>query len=171
MLATRTMADVGGGENLMRMQRFAKLCLMAVLAVPSLADAQAATAPSAGKIVATIDTTKVSEPISKYEYGMFIEHIGSLIYRSLWSEMLDDRKFYYPITSKEPQAQAPAGPLRGFAPRRWTPVGPDESVVMDKDDAFVGEQSPRIQLDPSTPHGIQQSGLGLVKGKQYTGRI
>ena len=32
---------------------------------------------------------------------MFIEHIGPLIYRSLWSEMLDDRKFYFPITSKE----------------------------------------------------------------------
>ena len=32
---------------------------------------------------------------------MFIEHIGSLIYRSLWSEMLDDRKFYFPITSKK----------------------------------------------------------------------
>ncbi|HME00595.1 MAG TPA: alpha-L-arabinofuranosidase, partial [Terriglobia bacterium] len=88
----------------MRMQRFAKLCLMAVLAVPSLANAQAATSPSAGTIVATIDTNKVGEPISKYEYGMFIEHIGSLIYRSLWSEMLDDRKFYFPISSQEPES-------------------------------------------------------------------
>jgi len=155
------------------MQRFAKLCLIAVLAVPSLADAQAATAPSARTIVATIDTTKVSEPISQYEYGMFIEHIGSLIYRSLWSEMLDDRKFYYPISSQEPKTagQSQGGPMRNMQLRKWRPVGPDEFVVMDKDQPFVGDQSPRIELDASTPHGIRQSGLALVKGKKYIGRI
>jgi alpha-L-arabinofuranosidase len=157
----------------MRIQRFAKLCLMAVLAVPILSGAQAATTPSSGTIVATIDTTKVSEPISKYEYGMFIEHIGSLIYRSLWSEMLDDRKFYYPISSKEsePAASGPARRFRNLMPRRWRPVGPDESVVMDKDHPFVGDESPRIELDPSRPHGIRQSGLALVKGKRYGGHI
>ena len=36
---------------------------------------------------------------------MFIEHIRTLIYRSLWSEMLDDRKFYFPISSTEPDAR------------------------------------------------------------------
>ena len=55
--------------------------------------------------------------------------------------------------------------------RKWRPVGPDEVVVMDKDQPFVGDQSPRIALDPSTPHGIRQSGLALVKGKKYAGRI
>jgi alpha-L-arabinofuranosidase len=167
------MTGVEGGENHMRMQRFVKLCLMTVLAVPSLAAAQAATAPSPRTIVATIDPTKVSEPISKYEYGMFIEHIGSLIYRSLWSEMTDDRKFYFPISSKEPKpaGQAQGGPMRNMQLRKWRPVGPDEFVVMDKDQPFVGDQSPRIELDASTSHGIQQSGLALVKGKKYTGRI
>src|SRR5271157_2060866 len=147
MLATRTMADVGGGENHMRMQRFAKLCLMAVLAVPSLANAQAATSPSAGTIVATIDTNKVGEPISKYEFGMFIEHIGTLIYRSLWSEMIDDRKFYFPISSKEPEAppRPQGGPSRSML-RKWRPVGPDDVVVMGRDQPFVGDRSTRIQL-------------------------
>ena len=42
---------------------------------------------------------------------------------------------------------------------------------MDKDKPFVGDQSPRIELDASAPRGIRQSGLALVKGKQYTGRI
>ena len=55
--------------------------------------------------------------------------------------------------------------------RKWRPVGPDEVVVMDKDNPFVGDQSPRIALDASTPHGIQQAGLALVSGKRYTGRI
>jgi hypothetical protein len=101
---------------------------------------------------------------------MFIEHIGTLIYRSLWSEMLDDRKFYFPISSKESQGP-PGGPFRGMQLRKWRPVGPDEVVVMDTDRPFVGDQSPRIRLDPSASHGIRQSGLALVKGKKYAGRI
>src|SRR5579859_6157211 len=157
----------------MRIGRYAKLGVIALLAVLSRAAAQAPTTPSSGTIIARIDTTQVSEPVSKYEYGMFIEHIGSLIYRSLWSEMLDDRKFYFPIVSKEPEptGQAQGGPARNRQIRKWRPVGPDEVVVMDKDQPFVGDQSPRIQLDPSTPHGIRQSGLALVKGNSYTGRI
>jgi len=102
---------------------------------------------------------------------MFIEHLGSLIYRSLWSEMLDDRKFYFPTSSEEPSTQAAAGPFRVFQLRKWRPVGLDASVVMDKDQPFVGEQSPRIELDPATPHGIQESGLALANGKRYTGYI
>jgi len=42
---------------------------------------------------------------------------------------------------------------------------------MDKDQPFVGEQSPRIELDPSTPHGIRQSRLALAKKKRYTGHV
>jgi alpha-N-arabinofuranosidase len=42
---------------------------------------------------------------------------------------------------------------------------------MDKDRPFVGDQSPRIQLTPDTPHGVIQAGVTLVKDKRYTGRI
>ena len=61
--------------------------------------------------------------------------------------------------------------MRNMQLRKWRPMGPDESVVMDKDQPFVGDQSPRIELGATTPHGIRQSGLALVKGKKYTGRI
>jgi alpha-N-arabinofuranosidase len=124
-------------------------------------------------IVVNIDAAQTAAPVSKYEYGMFIEHIGSLIYRSLWSEMLDDRKFYFPIASNEPEeaGRPQGGAMRGMQLRKWRPVGPDEAVAMDKEQPFVGDQSPRIQLDPATPHGIRQSGIALVKGKKYTGRI
>ncbi len=147
------------------------LCLAAALALPALARAAAPAGPAPRPIVATIDTTRVSRPISPYEYGMFIEHIGSLVYRSLWSEMLDDRKFYDPISSKA--APPPPGPafLRMLALRRWQPVGPDAVVVMDAHDPFVGAHSPRIALAAATPHGIRQSGIALVKGKRYTGYI
>lgn len=120
-----------------------------------------------------IDTEKISAPVSPYEYGMFIEHIGSLIYRSLWSEMLDDRKFYFPIKPEEPQAaaQAEGGPFRNMQLRKWRPVGADDAVVMDNEHPFVGEQSPRIDLNASTPRGIRQSGFAVVKGKKYLGHI
>jgi alpha-N-arabinofuranosidase len=124
------------------------------------------------RIVATIDASQTGVPVSRYEYGMFIEHIGNTMYGSLWAEMLDDRKFYFPITSQEPAApnQPQRNPMR-MQLRKWRPLGPDEVVVMDKDNPFVGDQSPRIELDPATPHGIRQAGLALVKGKKYTGSI
>jgi alpha-N-arabinofuranosidase len=120
----------------------------------------------------TIDTRQTAAPISKYIYGQFIEHIGSTMYSSLWAEMLDDRKFYFPITAAEPEptARQQGGPFR-MRLRKWHPVGPEASVMMDKNQPFVGDQSPRIVLDSATPHGIRQSGLALVKGKRYTGRI
>ncbi len=125
------------------------------------------------RLMVTLNTQQTAEPVSKYAFGMFIEHIGPLVYRSLWSEMLDDRKFYFPISSKKPLASA--GPRRGGpgreALRQWHPVGPEQVVVMDKVQPFVGDHSPRIELDSFTPHGIRQSGLALVKGKKYTGRI
>jgi alpha-N-arabinofuranosidase len=125
------------------------------------------------RLIVTIDTGRTAEPVSKYEFGMFIEHIGPLVYRSLWSELLDDRKFYFPISSKKPatSVRQQGGGFRRPSLRKWYPVGPPEAVVMDKDHPFVGEHSPRIALDASLPHGIRQSGLALVKGRKYTGRI
>ncbi len=152
----------------MRISLFAVTALWLGCAIAAAAQQAEPSVPD--RLTANIDTQQTAEPVSQYEFGMFIEHIGSLIYRSLWSEMLDDRKFYFPISSKE--AKAPAGPgFPGMQLRKWRPVGPDEVVVMDKDHPFVGDQSLRIQLDPSTPHGIRQSGFALIKGKKYMGRI
>jgi alpha-L-arabinofuranosidase len=123
-------------------------------------------------VQASIDTRQTAPSVSPYEFGMFIEHIGNTMYSSLWAEMLDDRKFYFPINSQEPAAptRTPGNPMR-MTLRKWRPIGPDEVIVMDKEKPFVGEQSPRIALDSSTPHGIRQSGIALVKGKKYTGHI
>jgi alpha-N-arabinofuranosidase len=121
----------------------------------------------------TINTQQTADPVSKYVFGSFIEHIGGTIYRSVWAELLDDRKFWFPINSKEdvlPPGQNAAQRQR-MALRKWRPVGPDDAITMDKENPFVGEQSPSIQLDASTPHGIKQAGIALVKGKTYTGRI
>ena len=42
---------------------------------------------------------------------------------------------------------------------------------MDKEKPFVGEQSPRITLDATTPHGIKQVRARAGQGQAYTGRI
>jgi alpha-N-arabinofuranosidase len=103
---------------------------------------------------------------------MFIEHIGRTMYGSLWAEMLDDRKFYFPIVAKDPEPKEPASPMaRMMRLRKWRPIGGDDVVTMDREKPFVGEQSPRIALDARTPHGLRQAGLALVKGKRYTGRV
>jgi alpha-L-arabinofuranosidase len=150
-----------------------------VLAATIMAQAcfQAATAqqsqPSApGPLQVTIDIQNTADPVSKYIFGSFIEHIGTTIYRSMWAELLDDRKFYFPISSKEAQTapRAQGNPMRNPL-RKWVPVGPDEAVAMDSDRPFVGEHSPRIALAASAPHGIRQSGFSLVGGKHYNGRI
>ena len=154
-----------------RFSRFAGAALWLGLAAVSAAQQAAPEAPK--RIAVTVNPEQTAEPVSKYEFGMFIEHIGPLIYRSLWSELLDDRKFYFPISSKEPASadRAQGASRRNNQLHGWKPIGPDEAVVMDKERPFVGDQSPRIQLDSSSPHGIRQAGLSLVKGRKYTGRI
>lgn len=136
------------------------------------AQAQEPTSTPRQSDVATLDATKVGAPISRYDYGMFIEHLGNIINHGLWSEMLDDRKFYFPINSK-PQKEPAGNPMRArfLKMKKWRPIGGDEFVVMDHEHAYVGEQSPEIKLDIKTPHGVQQSGLALRKEKAYTGRI
>jgi len=78
-----------------------------------------------------IETAKTGAPISKYIYGQFLEHGGNIVNEGVWAEMLEDRKFFNPITTKAPDAPpVPAWRRRG-PPRRWTPIGGDEAVVMD----------------------------------------
>jgi len=122
-------------------------------------------------VQATIDASKTGAPISKYIYGQFLEHIGGIVNNNIWAEMLDDRKFYYPVTSKTPGG--PAGPAwaRRNPPRRWTPLGGDEFVTMDSKRAYTGDHSPRIRLSRTESHGIQQAGLAVRKGKAYIGRV
>ncbi len=128
-----------------------------------------AVAAPPGQLVATIDAGKIGEPISNYLYGMFLEQLANLIYRSLWSELLDDRKFYFPISSAEQKAAGPS--VLRMRIRKWRPIGGDEFVVMDRDQPYVGGHSPRITPGGAAPRGIQQSGLALQQGKGYSGRV
>jgi len=46
-----------------------------------------------------LDTARTNAPINPFIYGQFIEHLGRCIYGGIWAEMLEDRKFYFPITA------------------------------------------------------------------------
>lgn len=98
----------------------------------------------------TIDAAHTGAPISEYIYGQFIEHLGRCIYGGIWAEMVEDRKFYYAVDANE-------SPWKSNS----------EPVQMVNDSPFVGEHTPQI---PSGG-GLVQSGLGVVKGKRYAGRI
>ena len=122
---------------------------------------------SAQQLSMTVDAGQSGAAISRYVYGFFTELMANCYEFGMWSEMLYDRKFFYPVDSSK--EVTPPNSKR-FAVR-WRPVGPDAFVVMDRAHAWVGEHSPMVKLEAATPHGIQQGGMAVRKGRKYTGRV
>src|SRR3954466_10186655 len=88
----------------------------------------------------TVDASKTGAPISKYIYGQFIEHLGRCIYGGIWAEMLEDRKFYYPITEKyRPYGDSTNTKFPIVSASPWEVTGPAKSVNMVDEEPFVGE--------------------------------
>ena len=147
------------------------LSLLAIVTCWPSADARAAddaTPSTAHEISVTIDATKTGPPINPFIYGQFIEHLGRCIYGGIWAEMLEDRKFYYPVTDKYDPYRSLKDtkfPVVGASP--WQVIGPAGSVTMDQRAPFVGEQSPQV----AAGSGIHQNDLGLVAGKEYIGYV
>ncbi len=94
-------------------------------------------APATGTV--SIDAAKKGEPISKYVYGQFIEHLGRCIYGGIWAEMLEDRKFFYPVGAKQSPWKSLAGP---------------GTVEMVRENAFVGQHTPKITAAKDRPAGM-----------------
>jgi alpha-N-arabinofuranosidase len=119
-----------------------------------------------------IDGREKGHPISKYIYGQFIEHLGRCIYGGIWAEMLEDRKFYFPITPDyapygESVEVTPETPFPVVSASPWQIVGPADSVQMVAEGSFVGEHTPRV----AAGGGIRQNDLGLVQGRTYQGYV
>ncbi len=129
--------------------------------------------PTAAQTAAvTIDAGATGEPISKFVYGQFIEHLGRCIYGGIWAEMLEDRKFYFPITAEYDPYRGTRNvskdsPFAVVGASPWQIIGEPGSVTMVTEDSFVGDHTPLIQ--PGS--GIRQRDLGLVKDKQYVGYV
>jgi alpha-N-arabinofuranosidase len=109
-----------------------------------------------GDAKVAIDAERTGAPVSKYIYGQFIEHLGRCIYQGIWAEMLEDRKFFWPV---------------GEGESPWKAVGPAKLVKMDKVKPFTGAHTPRVTLDGKAEGGIVQEALALVEGKEYVGRV
>ena len=131
--------------------------LAAVISACTSHSAVAAEESKAGEAAITIDAGKTEAQVSKYIYGQFIEHLGRCIYGGIWAEMLEDRKFYYEVGAKDSP---------------WKIIGDKAAVKMDERMVFVGEHTPQIQLPGDGKFGgVFQDKLGLVGGKEYTGRV
>jgi len=104
-----------------------------------------------------IDTAKTLHPISKYIYSQFIEHLGRCIYGGIWAEMLEDRKFFYPV---------------GSADSSWKAIGEPSNIKMNPILAYVGVHAPEVRLKGNGEQGgIFQENLALIQGKSYVGRV
>ncbi len=154
-------------------------CLMVIsFGAPALAGVTSSTPPEGGTpnkpAVArvSVDASKVREPISPYIYGQFIEHLGRCIYGGIWAEMLEDRKFYFPVPADKEIWRLTREQARVLAASPWKVIGPQGTVEMVKQDVFVGDHTPQITaLGDGTAVGIYQEELGLVKGKAYVGYV
>ena len=96
------------------------MCFLAVLALTSGASSQTRI------VTATIDTAKTGAPISKNIYGQFLEHGGDIVNTGIWSEMLVDRKFFYPVAMSAPTPPPMMGNRCGqspLSPRSYALVG------------------------------------------------
>jgi alpha-N-arabinofuranosidase len=129
-----------------------------------------------------VDAASVATPISPYVYGQFIEHLGRCIYGGLWAEMIEDRKFFYPVTGEAPAWQMfqpgkvsyeGAGvPYELLVRSPWMILGDEKAVTMVREGAFTGEHSPRIAVSgDGSAQGLVQERLGLQEGREYVGRI
>ncbi len=131
------------------------------LAFAILGVAGAALAPN-------VDAHRTGAPIHPFIYGQFIEHLGRCIYGGIWAEMLEDRKFYFPVTAEYSpyrSLQDTDYPVVGASP--WQIVGDAGAVTMVREDAFVGDHSPRVRQGS----GVRQRDLGLIAGQAYEGYV
>lgn len=157
------MRSFGNGAVMKTSSLHLAASLLALLAIPI------AGSPQSRTVTASIDTSETGTPISKYIYGQFLEHGGDIVNTGVWSEMLVDRKFFYPVAATAPTpppviANAGGNPRFRRTPTRWwAPVGGDSVVTMDSKAPYTGDQSPLVKLDAKEPHGFSQSGIAVRK--------
>lgn len=120
-----------------------------------------------------------ARPIHPFIYGQFVEHMGRCIYGGIWAEMLEDRKFCFPVTPdynpygnqvlSDPDfpgvIDATEFPVVSASP--WEIVGEVSGLEMVTQDRFVGQHTPKIMAGT----GIRQNDLGVREGMNYPGYL
>jgi len=123
----------------------------------------------------TVDLASVGAPLDERLYSQFIEHLGRCIYGGIWAEMLEDRKFFYPITPQfAPYGAGPAPsratpfPLLRASP--WQIVGEGDrarAVTMVTNRPFAARHAPRLVGGAA----IRQPYLAVERGRRYEGYV
>ena len=112
--------------------------------------------------------------MSPYIYGMFIEPIGNLVGRSLWAEMLDDRKFHAAGAPGERGRRAPAGCRRPPSGHRLPQVAPARRRRCGGDGpgrSFRRRAQPERRGRKRAAGGLAQGGIGIAAGRRYRGSL
>jgi len=125
-------------------------------------------ATHAASVDVPLDVNQKEDPINPMIYGQFIEHLGRCIYGGIWAEMLEDRKFYFPVTDQYDPYKALQDtdfPVVGASP--WQVMGAANSVEMIRENSFVGDMTPLI----AAGSGIRQRDLALKSDMGYEGYI
>src|SRR6478735_5012497 len=106
------------------------LLVMSSSVVAELPAKPAAKTPSNGAIEITLDAAKTGPAINPFIYGQFIEPLGRCVYGGIWAEMLEDRKFFFPVSDEYKPYRDLKGtkfPVVGASP--WEVIGPAGSVT------------------------------------------
>lgn len=103
----------------------------------------------------TLDMKEEKEPLSELIYGQFIEHMGRSIYGGIWSEMLEDRKFYYkPGDEKSP----------------WLVDVETNNITIDSTYSYSRGKVPVFTLNGAS-FKLGQNDLAIVENRGYDGRL
>jgi alpha-N-arabinofuranosidase len=153
----------------MNSKLFIKRSLLIIL-VSVIALSTCTTPQDESSLRVNIDILKRGAPIEEYIYGQFIEHLGKCIYGGIWAEMIEDRKFYYPVTwNFDPFGSADdpywnTGPYPYLKASPWQVIGAEETVSMDKSSPFTGEQTPVLS-------SFDASGINDISSEYATSPI
>ncbi len=128
-----------------------------------------------------VDATTVGAPISPLLYGQFIEHIGHGIYGGIWAEMLEDRKFFYPVSGAAPAWEmftpgtnaweGEGHPYELLVRSPWMILGDKQAVTMSGEGTLTGAPCPLLRSAGGMPVGLMQERLALRDERDYVGRI
>jgi alpha-N-arabinofuranosidase len=137
------------------------MCAAAAFAAEAPAPVATAASPSV-----VVDLNAELSEINPRIYGQFIEHMGRCVYGGIWAEMLQDRKFFYPVAMEGPPREAGAE-----SPWKRTGKEGQAAIGMDTQVPYAGRWSVELAAHAETWAGIRQDELALCEGREYVGRV